>query len=160
METEKPIEEITGESRPERTAREIAELLQELRVVLPGVQVLFAFLLTVPFSARFGEVSTLEQTFFFGTLVCTGLSTILLLAPSAHHRLLWRRQAREHRLRVANRLAIAGIIFLVLAMVGAMFLISDFLYGSALAAVATASLTIFFVYVWFIMPLRYRLNGE
>ena len=74
METEKPIEEITGESRPERTAREIAELLQELRVVLPGVQVLFAFLLTVPFSARFGEVSTLEQTFFFGTLVCTGLS--------------------------------------------------------------------------------------
>ncbi|HZG64836.1 MAG TPA: DUF6328 family protein, partial [Rubrobacteraceae bacterium] len=110
METEKPIEEITGESRPERTAREIAELLQELRVVLPGVQVLFAFLLTVPFSARFGEVSALEQTFFFGTLVCTGLSTILLLAPSAHHRLLWRRQAREHRLRVANRLAIAGII--------------------------------------------------
>lgn len=144
MEVEKPIEEITGESRHERTAREIAELLQELRVV----QVLFAFLLTVPFSAR------------FGTLVCTGHSTVLLLASSAHHRPLWRRQAREHRLRVANRLAIAGIIFLALAMVGAMFLISDFLYGSALAASATASLTIFFVYVWFVMPLRYRLNGE
>lgn len=148
MEVEKPIEEITGESRHERTAREIAELLQELRVVLPGMQVLFAFLLTVPFSAR------------FGTLVCSGLSTVLLLASSAHHRPLWRRQAREHRLRVANRLAIAGIIFLALAMVGAMFLISYFLYGSALAAGATASLTIFFVYVWFVMPLRYRLNGE
>jgi hypothetical protein len=88
METAKPTEEMTGKSRHERTAREIAELLQELRVVLPGVQVLFAFLLTVPFSTRFGEVSTLELTFFFGTLVCTGLSTILLLAPSAHHRLL------------------------------------------------------------------------
>ena len=160
METEKPIEERTGESRHERTAREIAELLQELRVVLPGVQVLFAFLLTVPFSARFGEVNVVEQFIFFGTLVFTALSTGLLLAPSAHHRLLWRRQAREHRLRVANRLAIAGIVFLVLAMVGAMFLISDFLFGSMPATVTTVSLTIFFVYVWFVMPLRHRINGE
>ncbi len=160
METEKPIEERTGESRHERTAREIAELLQELRVVLPGVQVLFAFLLTVPFSARFGEVSAVEQGVFFGTLVCTALSTGLLLAPSAHHRLLWRKQAREHRLRVANRLAIAGMMLLVLAMVGAMFLISAFLFGSTTAATVTASLTVFFVYVWFVMPLRHRLNGK
>ncbi len=160
MDTEKPIEERTGESRHERTSRELAELLQELRVVLPGVQVLFAFLLTVPFSARFGEVSPLEQAVFFGTLVCTALSTGLLLAPSAHHRLLWRKQAREHRLRVANRLAIAGIILLVFAMVGAMFLISAFLFGSTPAASATAVLTAFFVYVWFVMPLRYLLNDK
>ena len=160
MDIEKPIEEKTGESRHERTSREIAELLQELRVVLPGVQVLFAFLLTVPFSARFGEVSAVERGVFFGTLVCTALSTGLLLAPSAHHRLLWRRQAREHRLRVANRLAIAGLVLLVLAMVGAMFLVSAFLFDSMAAAAATASLTIFFVYVWFVMPLRHRFNGK
>ena len=79
---------------------------------------MFAFLLTVPFSARFGEVSAVEQGVFFGTLVCTALSTGLLLAPSAQHRLLWRRQAKEPRLRVANRLAIAGMKLLVLAMVG------------------------------------------
>jgi len=134
--------------------------LKELRVVLPGVQVLFAFLLTVPFSARFGEVSAVEKGVFFGTLVCTALSAGLLLAPSAHHRLLWRKQAREHRLRVANRLAIAGLVLSVLAMVGAMFLVSAFLFGSITAATATASLTVFFVYVWFFMPLRHRFNGK
>ena len=160
MDIEKPIKERTGETRHERTAREIAELLQELRVVLPGVQVLFAFLLTVPFSARFGEVSAVERVVFFGTLVCTALSTGLLLAPSAHHRLLWRRQAREHRLRVANRLAIAGLVLFVLAMVGAMFLVSAFIFGSTAAATATVSLTVFFVYVWFVMPLRHRFNGK
>lgn len=160
MDIENPIKERTGETRHERTAREIAELLQELRVVLPGVQVLFAFLLTVPFSARFGEVSAVEQVVFFATLVCTALSTGLLLAPSAHHRLLWRRQAREHRLRVANRLAIAGLVLFVLAMVGAMFLVSAFIFGSTAAATATASLTVFFVYVWFVMPLRHRFNGK
>jgi hypothetical protein len=128
--------------------------------VLPGVQVLFAFLLTVPFSARFDSVSSVQQTVFFGTLVCTALSTGLLLAPSAHHRILWRRQAREHRLRVANRLAIAGLILLVLAMVGVMLVITDVLFGSLAAAAATALITAFFLYVWFVMPIRYRLNDR
>lgn len=158
MGAEELIEERTGENQYERTARELAELLQELRVVLPGVQVLFAFLLTVPFSARFGSVSPLEQAVFFATLVCTALSTGLLLAPSAHHRILWRKHAREHRLRVANRLAIAGLILLVLAMVGAMFVITDFLFGTLAAGVATAAITVFFLSVWFVLPIRYRLN--
>jgi hypothetical protein len=153
------VEERTGEDRNERRARELAELLQELRVMLPGVQVLFAFLLTVPFSARFGDVTPLQQTVFFGTLLCTALSAGLLLAPSAHHRLLWRRQAREHRLRVANRLAIAGMMLLVVAMVGVMFVITDVLFGSAAAAVATTAVSGFFLYVWFLMPIRYRLNS-
>jgi len=82
--------------------RELAELLQELRAVLLGVQVLFAFPLTVPFSARFESVSALQQAVFFATLICTALAAGLLLAPSAHHRLLWRKHARERRLKVAN----------------------------------------------------------
>ena len=151
------VEKRTGEDRNERRARELGELRQELRVMLPGVQVLFAFLLTVPFSARFGDLTPLQQqVVFFGTLLCTALSTGLLLAPSAHHRLLWRRQAREHRLRVANRLAIAGMVLLVVAMVGAMFVITDVLFGSAAAAVVTAFVSGFFLYVWFLMPIRYR----
>jgi len=154
------VEERSGEDRNERRARELAELLQELRVMLPGVQVLFAFLLTVPFSARFGDVTPVQQVVFFGTLLCTALSAGLLLAPSAHHRLLWRRQAREHRLRVANRLAIAGMVLLVVAMVGVMFVITDVLFGSVAAAVATAAVSGFFLYVWFFMPIRYRLNGN
>ncbi len=158
MGAEELIEEKTGETEYERTARELAELLQELRVMLPGVQVLFAFLLTVPFSARFGSVSPLQQNVFFATLVCTALATGLLLAPSAHHRLLWRQQARERRLRVANRLAIAGMILLVLAMVGVMFVITDVLFGSVLASAVAAAITAFLLYVWFVMPIRYRLN--
>ncbi len=156
MDSEELIEQKTGEDEQERRARELIELLQELRVVLPGVQVLFAFLLTVPFSARFGEINQLQQTVFFGTLVCTAVSAGLLIAPSAHHRLLWRQQAREHRLRVANRLAIAGMILLVPGMVGAMFVITDLLFGSMAAAVGTAIITAFFLYVWFLVPLRYN----
>ena len=158
MDAEELIEQKTGESEQERRARELIELLQELRIVLPGVQVLFAFLLTVPFSARFADVSSLQQMVFFGTLVCTAISAALLIAPSAHHRLLWRQQAREHRLRVANRLAIAGMILLVPGMVGAIFVITDILFGSTAAAVGTAVITAFFLYVWFVIPMRYRLN--
>jgi hypothetical protein len=158
MNAEEVVEERTGEDLNQRRARELGELLQELRVVLPGVQVLFAFLLTVPFSAQFGSVTQLQQVVFFGTLVCTALSAGLLLAPSAHHRLLWRQQARERRLRVANRLVIAGLILLVLAMVGVMFVITDVLFGSVAAAVATAAISGFFLYVWFVMPIRYRMN--
>jgi hypothetical protein len=113
--------------------------------MLASVQVLFAFLLTVPFSARFGDVTPLQQAVFFGILLCTALSAGLLLAPSAHHRILWRQQAREHRLRVANRLAIAGMVLLVVAMVGVMFVIADVLFGLVAAAVATAAVMGFFL---------------
>jgi predicted neutral ceramidase superfamily lipid hydrolase len=157
---EELIEERMGEDKHERRARELIELLQELRVVLPGVQVLFAFLLTVPFSARFENVSPLQQTVFFATLVCTAISAALLIAPSVHHRVLWRQQAREHRLRVANRLAIAGVVLLVPGMVGAIFVITDILFGSTAAAVGTAVITAFFIYVWFVMPIWYRLSGR
>jgi hypothetical protein len=136
------VQERSREDRNERRARELAELLQELRVMLPGVQVLFAFLLTRPFSVRFGEVTSLQQqAVFFGTL-------------------LWRRQAREHRLRVVNRLALAGMVLLVVAMVGVMFVIPDLLFGFIAAAVATATVSGFLLYVWFLMPIRYRLNGK
>ncbi len=161
MSAEKLIEGTAGESGQEqRRARELAELLQELRVVLPGVQVLFAFLLTVPFAAGFGGVSPLQKNVFFGTLVCTALSTGLLIAPSAHHRLLWRQHAREHRLKVANRLIIAGIVLLLPAIAGALFVITDMLFGSRSASVVTATIVAFLAYVWFVIPIRYRLNGE
>ena len=160
MSTEELIEEKTGESEYERTARELGELLQELRVALPGVQVLFAFLLTVPFSARFGSVTPLQEAVFCATLVCTALSAGLLLAPSAHHRLLWRCHARERRLQVANRFAIAGIVLLALAMMGAVFVITDVLVGSIYRSVAAAFIAAFFLYVWFVVPIRYRLNAE
>ena len=113
----------TREDPQERTARELIELLNELRVILPGVQVLFAFLLTVPFTQRFRALDDLETGVFFRTLLCTAVATALLIAPSAHHRILWRGGVREQRLAMGSILTIAGLIFLVPAMVGVVFVI-------------------------------------
>ncbi len=152
-------EERTGEDRQERTARELIELLNELRVILPGVQFLFAFLLTVPFSQRFSTLDGLETGVFFVTLLCTAIATALLMAPSAQHRVLWREGVRERRLELGNSLTIAGLIFLVPAMVGAVFVVSDFIFGLGAAVVVTLLLAFFFVLLWFALPLRYRGRG-
>jgi len=149
-------EERTGEDRQERTARELIELLNELRVILPGVQFLFAFLLTVPFSQRFSTLDGLETGVFFVTLLCTAIATALLMAPSAQHRVLWREGVREQRLKLGNTLTIVGLIFLVPAMVGAVFVVSDFIFGLGAAVVVTLLLTFFFALLWFALPLRYR----
>ena len=153
-------EERTGEDRQERTARELIELLNELRVILPGVQVLFAFLLMVPFTQRFPDLDDLETGVFFMTLLCTAVATALLIAPSAHHRLLWRRGVREQRLVVGNVLTIAGLIFLLPAIVGVVFVITAFLFGLTVAVIVTGLLALFFALLWFIFPLRYREEVE
>jgi len=153
-------EERTGEDRQERTARELIELLNELRVILPGVQFLFAFLLTVPFSQRFSKLDGLETGVFFVTLLCTAIATALLMAPSAQHRVLWREGVRERRLELGNTLTIAGLIFLVPAMVGAVFVVSDFIFGLGAAVIATLLLGFFFALLWFALPLRYRGRDE
>ena len=150
------LEKQTGEDRQERTARELIELLNELRVILPGVQFLFAFLLTVPFSQRFSELDGLETGVFFVTLLCTAIATALLMAPSAQHRILWREGVREQRLELGNTLTIAGLAFLVPAMVGAVFVVSDFIFGLWAAVVVTLLLVLFFALLWFALPLRYR----
>ena len=149
-------EERTGEDPQERTARELIELLNELRVILPGVQVLFAFLLMVPFTQRFPDLDDLETGVFFMTLLCTAVATALLIAPSAHHRILWRGGVREQRLVLGNILTITGLIFLLPAIVGVVFVISAFIFGLTAAVVVTGLLALFFVMLWFVFPLRYR----
>jgi hypothetical protein len=152
-------ERAKAEDERERSARELTEFLQELRIVLPGVQVLFAFLLTVPFAQRFPELTDLQRYVFFATLLCTAAATALLIAPSAHHRLLWRQGAREHRLRMGNLLTILGLVFLVPAMVGVMFVISGLLFNQLVAIVVTVIMATSFAGLWFILPLWYRRNG-
>jgi hypothetical protein len=153
------VEERTGEDRQERTARELIELLNELRVILPGVQVLFAFLLMVPFTQRFPDLDDLETGVFFLTLLCTAVATALLIAPSAHHRILWRRGVREQRLVLGNVLTIAGLIVLLPAIVGVVFVITAFILGLTAGVIVTGLLALFFVLLWFVLPLRYR-EGE
>jgi Family of unknown function (DUF6328) len=153
-------EENTAEDRHERTAREEIELLQELRIVIPGVQVLFAFLLTVPFAGRFTELTALQRKVFFATLLCTAVATALLIAPSAHHRLLFRQGVREQRLKMGNLLAILGLAFIVPAMVGVLFVITDLNFGLSAALVVTVAMALLFSLLWFILPLPYRGNNE
>jgi hypothetical protein len=154
------VEESTAEDRHERTARELIELLQELRIVIPGVQVLFAFLLTVPFAGRFTDLTTLQRNVFFATLLCTAVATALLIAPSAHHRLLFRQGVREQRLKIGNVLAILGLAFIVLAMVGVIFVITDLIFGLTAALVVTVVMALFFSLLWFVLPLPYRGSNE
>ncbi len=148
-----------SENGEERSAREVVELLQELRIVLPGVQVLFAFLLTVPFAQRFTELTSLQRSVFFATLLCTAVATALLIAPSAHHRLLWRRGAREHRLRSGDSLTILGLVFLVPAMVGVIFVIADLMFGLVEAVAVSVLMAVSFAGLWFVLPLWYRRNA-
>jgi hypothetical protein len=153
-------EQKTGEDAHERTARELIELLQELRIVIPGVQVLFAFLLTVPFSQGFTKLDGLQRGVFFATLLCTAAATALLIAPSSHHRVLFRQGVREQRLKLGNLLAILGLAFLVPAMVGVVFVITDLMFGLAWALAVTVVMAASFAGLWFVLPLPYRQNGD
>src|SRR6185503_3626275 len=103
------------ESKEERADRNLSEMLQELRVALPGVQVLFAFLLTVPFSQGFTKLTTFQEKLYFAILLSTAMATALLVAPTANHRLLFRKRDKERIVVVSNRLSILGLIFLALS---------------------------------------------
>lgn len=152
--------ENTSEDREERTARELIELLQELRIVIPGVQILFAFLLTVPFSQGFTKLTTEQQYVFFATLLFTAAATALLIAPSAHHRLLFRQGVREQRLRMGNTLTILGLACLVPAMVGVVYVITDLIFSLTTALIVTVVMALSFLLLWFVLPLPYRGNNE
>jgi predicted membrane channel-forming protein YqfA (hemolysin III family) len=149
---------VSQETKEERLDRELIEFLNELRVVLPGVQVLFAFLLTVPFTNRFSDVTNGQRQVFFVTFLCTTAATALLIAPSAYHRLRWRQHDKERMLRTANRLSIGGMVFLTLALVGAVYLVTDMLFHYAAAAVVTAAVGAFFAWFWWGLPLSRAIN--
>lgn len=149
----------SNETKDERLDRELIELLNELRVVLPGVQVLFAFLLTVPFTNRFQRVSETQERVFFVTFLLTMLATGLLIAPSAYHRLRWRQHDKEQMLITSNRLAISGMGLLALALSGAVYLVTDLIFESAAAvALVTAATLAFLFWFWYGLPLMRRVR--
>lgn len=147
------------ETEDERVDRNLQEMLGELRVALPGVQVLFAFLLVVPFNQRFAQVTDFQKTVYFITLLFTTASTVCLIAPTAHHRLEFRRQDKEQIVITGNRIVIAGLTLLAIAMTGAVLFITDVLYGSTTTAVAAAGAAAAFALFWYAIPLR-RLARE
>jgi predicted membrane channel-forming protein YqfA (hemolysin III family) len=144
------------ESKEEKLDRELIELLNELRVALPGVQVLFAFLLGVPFTQRFQEATDLQKDAYFFTFLCAAAATALLIAPSAYHRLTWRSHDKEHLLTVSNRLAIAGTVLLAAAIASAVFVVTDLLFDTTSAGIFAGLTAGFYAWFWYGMPLLRR----
>jgi hypothetical protein len=144
------------ETEEERADRNLSDLLQELRVALPGVQVLFAFLLTVPFSQRFDQLSSFDQKLYYGVLITVALATVLLVAPTAGHRILFRRQQKEFIVTISNTLSLIGLFLLAIAMTGAIALISDFIFGATTAVISAIVMALAFAGFWYVGPLRRR----
>src|SRR5689334_8624324 len=151
------------ESEKERLDRNLNELLGELRVALPGVQVLFAFLLAVPFNQRFGTATDFEKGVYYVTLISTAVAAAFLIAPSATHRILFRADDKEHIVFRANRFSVIGFFVLWIAMTSAVLLVTHFVYANALAIVTTAVVGVFLFGLWFAFPYarlrRLRLPG-
>jgi amino acid transporter len=132
--------------------RELIELLNELRVVLPGIQVMFAFLLVVPFSQGFAQVTDIQKAIYFISFLFTATATAFLIAPTTYHRLRWRDRDKEHMLKLSNRFAIVGTVFLALAMTCVVYFITSFLY-SGWATWTTAWAAGMFILLWYGIPL-------
>ena len=146
------------ESEKERIDRELIELLNELRVALPGVQVLFAFLLTIPFSRGWSQTTELEHDLFFLALLAAVASTVLLMAPGAYHRILFRSRRKEVLLIHANRLAIAGMAALAVSLGASLYLVAEYVFGSNAAATVTAVCGALVALLWYAVPLWIRLH--
>ena len=139
-----------------RLDRELIELLNELRVALPGVQVLFAFLLTVPFSQRFTETTGVQRNAYFVALLAAAASVAFLVTPSAFHRIQFRQGDKAFMLKMANVLTIIGLVGLATSTVCAIFLVSDFIFTNDASRIATTLLGALFVSLWFVFPLTRR----
>ena len=145
-----------AETEHERLDRNLAELTGELRVVVTGVQVLFAFLLVVPFDSGFAHLREYERKLYFATLLLAALAALFTIAPSAEHRLLFRQDAKDYLVFRGTSLAIAGLICLALSMCCALALVASYLFGSLTGAVTGAGMALAFAVFWFAMPLRHE----
>ena len=139
-----------------RLDRNTNELLQELRVAETGVQVLFAFLLTLVFQARFDTTTLVERRVYFGTLLLSAAAVCLLIAPVSIHRLLFRQHRKAQIVDLSNRLAIGGLACLAMAVTGSIFLITDVLFGLAAALLTALGVAAMFGWFWYAVPLRSR----
>ena len=147
---------MAEETSKQRIDRELIELLNELRVALPGVQVLFAFLLTLPFTAGFDQISRTDRRWYFVSVVLTALSSMFLIAPSAHHRLRFRSRAKLQLLKAATVYAVIGLVLLAAAMSTTLFLVTDVLYSSRAASITAGLLGAVTAVFWFVVPFLYR----
>jgi hypothetical protein len=147
-----------GESRKEQDDLQLIELLNELRVALPGVQVLFAFLLAVPFAQGWKRVTAFQKDVFFVAFIATTLSSALMIAPSSYHRLLWRVGDKKHIVETSNKLMIAGLFALAVAIEAVVLLVTDYIFARTEAIATTVCVGVFFFVFWYGLPLGRRLR--
>ena len=154
-ERESPFLRPSGreETEEERLDRNLAELLQEVRVAQTGVQVLFAFLLTLPFTNRFERIDGVDRYTYVCTIVAAAAATALLIAPVSYHRLVFRQGRKRQLVQVASRLAVLGLAFLLVAMLGAVFLVVDVVFHSVVAGIVVGVLAALYVFLWYLLPL-------
>jgi len=148
------------ESEKERRDRELIELLNELRVVLTGVQVLFAFMLTLPFTDRFHDLTSTQQLMYAVAFTVTATASVLLMAPTAYHRIRFRQRDKERMLRWANRFAITGVCLLAVAIGTIVLLVIDVLYELRVAAAVAGALTGLIAWAWFALPLSRQVGDD
>lgn len=140
--------------------QEWEELLQEHRVAMPGAQVLFTFLLILPFQNRFAALTNLQEYVYFGGFLCAAVAIVLLITPTASHRIRWRQHDKEALLRYSTRASIIALVFLALAMSASVFLVADFLFSLVTTAVATALVAGLFSWFWFTRPALRRMGDR
>jgi hypothetical protein len=149
------------ESFKDKLDRELVELLQEMRIMLPGIEVIFGFLLTVPFTERFTRLTALQTSTYFLVFISTALATAFLVAPSTYHRLRWRQYDKEHLLQVANKFAITGLTFFAVSLSGIAFIVTDVVIQTTTAVWVAAGIGLIVVILWFGLPLfRRAQDGE
>jgi hypothetical protein len=148
---------VTGGEEPkDRVNRELIELLNELRVALPGVQVLFAFLLILPFQQRFSQLSEVDRMLYVSALLASAAAAALLIAPSVYHRLNFRRQNKEQILLDSNALLILGSAFTALGIACSIYLVVDLVFGTSVAVAATVGTLALYAALWAVLPLLRR----
>jgi uncharacterized protein DUF6328 len=150
------VDDHREETELERWDRNFTELLQELRVAQTGVQILFAFLLTLPFSARFGQATDVDRVVYVITLIAAATATALLIAPVSHHRRVFRQGRKPQLVRTASRLAQAGLTALLVATIGAVFVVLDVVAGLGWAVALVAALAVLYVGLWYVLPSFFR----
>jgi Family of unknown function (DUF6328) len=144
------------ETEAARLDRNFGDLLQELRVAQAGVQILFAFLLTLPFAARFSAIDTFDRIVYIGALFTAALAAASIIAPVAYHRVLFRRGRKPQLVTAAHRLASVGLAFLFISMMGAILLATDVVIGRGWAVAMTSAAAIYFALLWWVLPWRNR----
>jgi cation transport ATPase len=145
-----PAEEADrSDEEQQRLNRQMTELLNELRVAMPGVQVLFAFLLAVPFQQRFQTVNTFQRDVYLLTLLAAATATAFLIAPSAYHRIAFQEHEKRRIIRMGTRQFLCGVVALALAMTGAVLLVTDVLFQAATTIVVVGCVAALFAWLWF-----------